>query len=244
MTRTAFLVPSFRTFAPALIGACLLLTPAAHAGGPPTGDAAIPNPAAQNDPAAQQDAVPALDMAVDWPCVQRKVEKLSVSQMWDGPSIDGVKGWFREKDVSDLIEVLASRRVPVEQGEDAIKKFADAQPADKRDEKLVLLFAGLFDKVNGQRRGVLSGIEKYQKSQKERAKELERQSSEIAKLEGEAPSNESVANQLDQAREQYNWAQRIFQERQQSIPLACELPVLIEERLYAFTRAIRGQMKS
>jgi len=28
------------------------------------------------------------------------------------------------------------------------------------------------------------------------------------------------------------------------MPLACELPVLIEERLYAFSRAIRANMKS
>jgi DNA polymerase III alpha subunit len=162
--------------------------------------------------------------------------------MWDGPSVDGVKGWYKDKAISDLIELLSSRRVPVEEGEAAIQKFAEAQPEDKRDAQLTLLFAGLFDKINSQRRGVLSGIEKYQKSQKERAKELERQSTEIARLEGEAGSNESVA--LDQAREHYNWAQRIFQERQSSIPLACELPVLMEERLYAFTRSIRGLMKS
>jgi hypothetical protein len=218
---------------PLLAAALLLGGAVAHAGG------AEPNP-----DAIPAEEVPQLDMTVDWPCVQHKVEKLSVTAIWDGPPIDGVKGWFREKDVTDLIEVLASRRVPIDQGEAAIKKFAAAQPEDKRDERLVLLFAGLFDKINGQRRGVLAGIEKYQKSQKERAKELELQSTEIARLEGEASSNESVANQLDQAREKYNWAQRIFQERQQSIPLACELPVLIEERLYAFSRAIRGEMKS
>jgi len=189
-------------------------------------------------------APPPIDMTSDWPCVQRKVATLSVAQIWDGPPIDGVKGWFREPGVPDLIELLASRRVPLEEAEAAIKKFAEAQPEDKRDEKLTLLFAGLFDKVNGQRRSVMSGIEKYQKSQKERAKELERQSTEIGKLHGEASSNESVANQLAVAEEQYNWAQRIFQERQSSIPLACELPVLIEERLYALTRAIRGEMKS
>lgn len=193
---------------------------------------------------AEEAAPPPIDMSADWPCVQRKVESLTASQMWDGPSIEGVKGWFKDKAISDLIELLSSRRVPIEEGEAAIQKFGEAQPEDKRDAQLTLLFAGLFDKVNSQRRGVLSGIEKYQKSQKERAKELERQSTEIARLEGEATSNESVTKQLDQAHEHYNWAQRIFQERQSSIPLACELPVLMEERLYAFTRSIRGLMKT
>ena len=222
--------PAYCMRVPFLIGA-LALTSSAFAGAPET--------TIQGEADA---APPPINMNVDWPCVQRKIESLTASQMWDGPSVDGVKGWYKDKAISDLIELLSSRRVPVEEGEAAIQKFAEAQPEDKRDAQLTLLFAGLFDKINSQRRGVLSGIEKYQKSQKERAKELERQSTEIARLEGEAGSNESVA--LDQAREHYNWAQRIFQERQSSIPLACELPVLMEERLYAFTRSIRGLMKS
>lgn len=242
MTRTAFMTTSLKRLAPALIGASLLLAPAALA---QSGDAAIPNPAAQNDPAAQQEAAPPIDMTKEWPCVQRKVETLSVTAIWDGPPIDGVKGWFREKDIVDVINVLSSRRVPVEEAEAAIKKFAAAQPEDQRDAKLVLLFAGLFDKVAGQRRTVMSGIVKYQKSQIERAKELERQSSEIGTLESKRPPGIAEDTpEIAEAREKFNWAQRIFQERQSNVPLACELPVLIEERLYALTRTIRGEMKS
>jgi hypothetical protein len=242
MTRTAILTASLKTLAPALIGASLLLGPAAFA---QSGDAAVPNPAAQNDPAAKQDAAPPLDMTKEWPCVQRKVETLSPTAIWDGPPIDGVKGWFREKDISDLINLISSRRVPVEEAEAKIKEFAAAQPEDQRDAKLVLLFAGLFDKIASQRRVVMSGIVKYQKSQIERAKELERQSSDIGALESKRPPGITEDTpELAQAREKFNWAQRIFQERQSNIPLACELPVLIEERLYALSRAIRGEMKS
>lgn len=188
---------------------------------------------------------PPIDMTADWPCVQRKVETLSVTQIWDGPPIDDVKGWFREPGIPDLIEVLASRRITVEEAEAAVETFAKAQPEDKRDEKLVLLFAGLFDKVLGQRRSVMSGIEKYQKSQKERARELERQSSAIVELEKKVPPGSTEdPPELADAREKFNWAQRIFQERQSNIPLACELPVLLEERLYAVTRAIRNNMTS
>ena len=35
----------------------------------------------------------------DWPCVQKKVETLGVSQVWDGPSIEGVTGWLDDDDV-------------------------------------------------------------------------------------------------------------------------------------------------
>lgn len=193
----------------------------------------------------QEAAAPPIDMTKDWPCVQHKVEAMSVAQIWDGPPIDGVKGWFREPGMPDLIELMATRRVPVEEAEEAVKKYAEALPPDKKDEKLTLLFAGLFDKVSGQRRGILTGIEKYQKSQKERARELETQSTAIGTLESKrAPGIADDTPEIAAAREKFNWAQRIFQERQSSIPLACELPVLLEERLYAITRTIRGLMTS
>lgn len=190
-------------------------------------------------------APPPIDMTTDWPCVQRKVETLSAAQIWDGPLIEGIKGWFREPGIPDLIELLASRRVPLDDAEAAIEQFAKQQPEDKRDEKLTLLFAGLFDKVSSQRRSVVSGIEKYQKSQKQRAQELERQSTAIVELEKKVPPGSTQdPPELADAREKFNWAQRIFQERQGNIPMACEIPVLIEERLYAVTRAIRNNMSS
>lgn len=228
MTRTAH-----RIRVPLIASLLVLGSGAIHAGAPPT-----------TIEGAEEAAPPPIDMTSEWPCVQRRVETLTVAQIWDGPSIEGVKGWFREPGIPDLIEVLASRRVPLAEAEAAIKAFAEAQPQDKRDEKLTLLFAGLFDKVNSQRRTVMSGIVKYQKSQIARAKELERQSTELGKLERTQKLGQEDTPELAQVREKFTWTQRIFQERQSSIPLACELPVLIEERLYALTRAIRSLMTS
>lgn len=203
-------------------------------------------PAPQTEIQGEQEAAPPpIDMTTNWPCVQRKVETLSVVAIWDGPPIEGVKGWFREPGLPDLIELLSTRRVPTAEAEDAITKYAEALPKDQRDEKLLLLFAGLFDKMSTQRRGVMTGIEKYQISQKARAEELQRQSTAIAELESkQPPGTTDDTPEIAALREKFNWAQRIFQERQSNIPLACELPVLIEERLYALTRTIRGLMTS
>jgi hypothetical protein len=189
--------------------------------------------------------IPSPDAMKDWPCVQGKVETLSASAIWDGPSIDApeVKDWQKDTEIANLIQTLASRRVPVEKAEEAVKKFADKQAPDVRDQQLTKVFAGLFQTVNNQRKTVITGIGKYQKSQRERSAELERQGTEISKLEQADPSDEKAAADLATAQEHFQWAQRIFQERQQSIPLACELPILIEERLYALARSIRSQMK-
>lgn len=189
--------------------------------------------------------IPSADSMKEWPCVQGKVETLSVTAMWDGPAIDAeLKEWQKDQDISRLVQLLASRRNPVEKAEEAIKAFAEKQPADARDKRLTQVFAGLFETVNNQRKTVITGIGRYQKSQKQRSAELERQGVEIAKLEQQASSDEKAATDLASAQEKFQWAQRIFQERQQSIPLACELPVVIEERLYELARSIRGLMKT
>lgn len=201
-------------------------------------------PAVTPMPTVGEPAPPPIDMTSSWPCVQRKVETISVAQIWDGPPIDEIKGWFRDKEVSQLIEIITSRRIPVDKAEGAVEAFAKDLPEDKKDERLTLLFAGLFDRATTQRRTVMNGIERYQKSQQERARELERQSSEISKLQDEAATNEDAAAKLKDAQEKFEWAQRIFHERQTNIPLACELPVLIEERLFILARAIRNEMSS
>jgi hypothetical protein len=195
---------------------------------------------------AEEAPIPSADTMKDWPCVQGKVETLSVTALWDGPALDdaAAKEAARDTEISNLVRTLASRRVPVDKAEQAIKAFADKQAPDARDKRLTQLFNALFETVNNQRKTVITGIGKYQKSQITRSSELERQSTEIAKLEKQASSDEKAATELATAQAHFQWAQRIFQERQLSIPLACELPVLIEERLYALARSIRGLMKA
>ncbi|MGE0024234.1 MAG: hypothetical protein AB7S70_11460 [Hyphomicrobium sp.] len=231
-----------RSLALMLLGALMFGAAPLSAQEPGTAPAAGGEAAIQG----QQEATPPpIDMTKDWPCVQGKVETLSVGAIWDGPSIEGIKGWYRDKELVDLVDLAVQRRIPEEHVDAAIETYAKAQPEAERDTKLTTLFAAMFDKFSGQRRTVMSGIEKYQRSQKARAIELEHQSSAIVELEGkQAPGALEDDPELAKARENFNWAQRIFQERQSSIPLACELPVLIEERLYAVARAIRSQMKS
>lgn len=180
----------------------------------------------------------------NWPCVQRKIENLTVSQVWDGPSIEGLKGWWSDKPTMELIEILAARRTSKEDSEKAIKEFAAAQPADKRDAALTLVFAGLFDKVNSTRRGVINGIEKYYKAQEKRALKIEEMGIELNKLEAEAEKDEAAKEKYDKAKSDYDWASRIFQERQSNMPIACEVPVSIDQHLFQVAQLIRQNMEN
>jgi hypothetical protein len=178
----------------------------------------------------------------DWPCVQRKVAMLSSAQMWDGADVDDLTQWRDSEETTKLIALLASRRVPLEQAAAAIARFAAAQPPDKRDDALKLLFAGLISTVNSDRAVVISGIERFQQRQKARAAEIERQGAALRQLRERAASDDKARAELAAAEERYNWDVRVFTERQQSLPLACEVPVLIEQRLFELGRAIRLHM--
>ena len=94
---------------------------------------------------------PADAASADWPCTQRKVAKLTSAQMWDGAAVDDLTQWRDNEEMTKLIAVLTSRRVPLEQAAAAIAAFAGAQPQEKRDEALKLLFAGLLSTVNTDR---------------------------------------------------------------------------------------------
>jgi hypothetical protein len=178
----------------------------------------------------------------DWPCIQHKVPTLTSAQMWDGPSVDDLEEWRDNPEIVKLISTLASRRVPIERAAAAIEEFAAAQPKDKRDEALKQLFAGLLRNVNADRAVVMAGIERFQKRQKARAEEIQRQGDAIRQLRTKAEKEEKARAELTTAEDRYNWDVRVFTERQQSLPLACEVPVLIEQRLFEIAREIRARM--
>jgi hypothetical protein len=179
----------------------------------------------------------------DWPCLQHKVAKLTSAQMWDGPPVNDLGEWRNNEDIVKLVPMLTSRRVPTEQTAAAVEAFAAAQPKDKRDEALKLLFAGLLNTVNADRAVVMSGIERFQKRQKARAAEIQRQGEAIRQLREKAAADEKARIELAAAEDRYNWDVRVFTERQQSLPLACEVPVLIEQRLFELAREIRSRMR-
>ena len=177
----------------------------------------------------------------DWPCIQRKVEALTAAQMWDGPFDESIR-WRDNEEITKLVAFLASRRVPLDDATAAIARFADAWPQEGRDDALKRLFAGLLSTINGDRAVVLSGIERFQRRQRDRAAELERQAAVIRQLKAGAASGEAARAELAAVEDRYQWDARIFTERQQSLPLACEVPVLMEQRLFALAREIRSHM--
>lgn len=203
---------------------------AAGQGGVPAGQPpqAVPSPTSAANP--------------DWPCVQHKQQVLTAAQLWDGPAIAPEGQRSDDPEIDRLAKIAASRRVEMAAVEAEIKAFAETQPQATRDARLTELFAAVLAEINKQRSTIVQGIERFQRQQVVRARKLEEEGIAIAKLQHAAEKDPALAEKLADAQSRYDWDARVFQERQQNVPIACEIPVLVESRAFAVAQAMRALM--
>ena len=207
---------------------------------------ATPPPATADEAAAKDAASAAMAANEDWPCVQHKQPVLTAAQMWDGPQIEPEGKPSNDEAIRKLVPIVNSRRITMDEVEKDVKAFAEAQPEDKRDAKLAELFQAALADINVTRTTVMKGIEKFQRRQILRSQKLEQDGvklGELIKTSDADLKNQDAARLAQEAQIRYDWDARVFQERQQNIPVACEIPVLIEQRAFALAQAIRNQMK-
>ncbi len=190
-------------------------------------------------------AVPDTAMAADprfpdWPCVQIKVPEISIAAVWSGPPTEDVGNtWEDDPATRNLVARLAARRTPLDAAEAAISEFITGDPAD-RQEKGKLLFAGLFTTLNQERSQVMDGLERFSRQQAAFADRIRLEMSELRGLQ-DAPDHDR--NNLEELTNRIEWDTRIFDERRQTISYACEVPVQIEQRLFALARTIQQTME-
>jgi hypothetical protein len=172
----------------------------------------------------------------DWPCVQAKVPELSIAAVWDGPSIEHAqKVWQDDPTIGSLVARLAARRIPINEAQKNIEDFLAAAGAEKA-EKGVLLFAGLFETLNHQRTAVMNGLERLQRRQKELADRIKAEVASVRELQDKSEQDQAKIDELNSGIE---WSTRIYDDRRKSVSYACEVPVIIERRLFALGRTIR-----
>lgn len=176
----------------------------------------------------------------DWPCNQIKVPEMSVAAVWAGPPIDDVESiWEQDPAVRNLVAQLAARRTPLEDAEKIISDTITGDPAE-RQRKAKLIFAGLFKALNHERSEVMSGIERFSRKQREFADQVRSTILQLRELQN-APGHDQT--KVDELISRVEWDTRIFDERSKTIGYVCEVPVLIEQRLFALARAIQQSLE-
>ncbi|RWB59059.1 hypothetical protein [Mesorhizobium sp.] len=172
----------------------------------------------------------------DWPCAQRKVPQLSLAQVWNGPDLPpAAKDWSQDPSVSALVEEVAARRLPIADAQKKIRDFAASLPAEQLAPKMAMLLQGMFDHMDAERSHVISGISRYAHRQLEMAAELRKQASDVDALRAKPDADQ---DEVERRTDQLNFATRIFNERAQSLTYVCDVPTIIEQRLYQLSKTV------
>jgi hypothetical protein len=176
----------------------------------------------------------------DWPCNQVKVPEISVAAVWAGPSIDDVgNAWEDDAAIRELVARLAARRTPLDDAQKTISDVITGTESE-RQKKAKLIFAGLFKTLNQERGEVMQGIERYFRKQKEFSDQIRSRILQLRELQNRPDPDQS---RIDELTNRVEWDTRIFEERRKTMNFVCEVPVLIEQRLFALSRSIQQSLE-
>lgn len=153
------------------------------------------------------------------------------------------KDWHKVPAVAALVDEVAPRRVPQDDAIANIRRFAAGYHGPERTEVLTELFAGLFDTLSTERNDIVSGIKRYSRRQDALAHKIEEGWKALGELDPNATDPHVVEQRLA-LQQQVDWDSRVFDDRQRLLPVICEQPRVLEQRVFALSRAIQEQLAS
>lgn len=179
-------------------------------------------------------------MQGDWPCKQVRVPEIALGGVWTGPALDKeLHAWRDDRAVADLVAEIAPRRTPQEEAEKRIEAFAKAA-GPERKARLTLLFAGLYERMNDERRDVVNGLDRFGRRLKEMAEKTRQETQAFYDVQNQKPPDPEA---IKKAAEALQWRVRLFEEQRKMITYVCESPALIEQRFGALARSVLAAME-
>jgi predicted NACHT family NTPase len=176
----------------------------------------------------------------DWPCAQAKVPEISLAAVWAGPPLDDAEQkWKSDPKVSALVQKVTARKLPLEDAQRAIAEFLAAPGTDKMATGK-LLFAGLFEQLNAERASVMNGLERVTRRQRQAADKIREDTIALQALQGATPRDQAKIEELGNT---LVWETRIFEDRHRVVKFVCEVPITIDQRLFALGRTIQQEIE-
>jgi len=174
----------------------------------------------------------------DWPCQQLKVPEISIASVWAGPPLDPADtAKPADEKEADLVARLAARRTPMDESRKLIANYVVGTSAE-RQQKAKSLFGRLYSTLNAQRDDVMNGIERFSRKEKAMADDIRAQAEKLRTMQDQATD----PAQTQQLASQLAWQTRVFEDRRKSTSYVCDVPVLIEKRLFDLGSAIQSAM--
>ncbi|SLN69554.1 hypothetical protein [Ruegeria meonggei] len=168
-----------------------------------------------------------------WPCIQRKVEDLSLGLMWPH-QISESESTQNSADIDEIVGLLALRRIELEDLKPQVAEFAARYNGDP--DVLGLVFQRVFETLSKRRKRIITGIGEFSLNQIDIAEKIDLARVEMEQaLSADPPDYDRV----DALEEQLDWDQLIYTDRQRSITYLCETPQIIERRLFAISQMLQ-----
>ena len=183
-----------------------------------------------------------------WPCDQVYNPKLDLTAIWEGPAIDdNIKNWWKDDEIIEYVNIISNPILSEEEGskkiEELAKKYTYFGLIKKKEQtqKLVNLFAGLYQKASSKRNKQYSGIIKFVERQDSIRKTIGNSSKELRRLRksGVGPKDPAYID----ASSSMEWNTIVFDQRTKLTEFICEEPVYGEQRLGYQSRKINSYLK-
>ena len=178
----------------------------------------------------------------EWPCEQPLRPELSVGAVWSGPDPqNGQENWRKSPAIAVLVGQIAPRHTAQEDAIASIRRFAAGYEGAARADALTELFGGLFETLNAERNDIVRGIKRFNRRQDALARRIEEGWKSLGEFDADATDPKLMEQRLA-LQQQVDWDARIFDDRQRLLPAVCEQPRVLEQRLFALSRAIQEEL--
>jgi hypothetical protein len=135
--------------------------------------------------------------------------------------------------------LIAQRRVPIAQAQNAVHAFAQ-QASEQKQQRLLVLIAGLFSVLDQERGAVIAGLDRFGARQKELAADIREDNDKLRQMQADPTADAGAINQIVQ---RVTWEAEVFQDRRQALSYACDVPGKIEQRLFALAQTIQQNLQ-
>jgi hypothetical protein len=167
---------------------------------------------------------------------------MSIGAMWQDPDpTSAQENWRKTPAVLALVNEIAPRRMPQEEAVANIGRFAAGYRGAERTKVLTEVFVGLFETLNSERNDIIRGIKRFYRRQDALARRMEAGWKALDEIDPNT-TDPQLAEKRMALQQQVDWDSRIFDDRQRLLPVVCEQPRILEQRVFAFSRAIQEQL--
>jgi len=179
----------------------------------------------------------------EWPCEQTERPEISIGSVWQGPDTEGAsESWRKDEAVAALVEQVAPRRMPQDQAITAVHRFSAGYKQD-RATVLTAVFAGLFETMSDERGEIIRGIKHFNNRQDSLAQRIQEGWKQMDALDPSS-TDQKVIEQRVLLQQTIDWDSRVFDDRERLLPVICQQPSIIEQRLFALSRAIQEDLNT